>query len=159
MLDSLLRLLSLRREVQGRLVPGTKSKGGSLPEALRAEMQNLLQELLPPDFLQSIQYSDLAHSERYLKALAIRIERAALAPDKDRKKAEQIAPVLNRLARFPECASLPPECCRSLAEYRQLVEELRVSVFAPELGTAVPVSAKRLQHKWQEVENACLRVE
>ena len=159
MLDSLLRLLALRRDVQNRLLPGKPDKGHNLPEILRAELQGLLQELLPPDFLRTRQYSDLAHTERYLKALAIRIERALHAPDKDRKKAEQIAQALNRLNRFTECASLPGECCRSLAEYRQLVEELRVSVFAPELGTAVPVSAKRLQRKWQEVENACLRVE
>jgi ATP-dependent helicase HrpA len=159
MLDTLLRLLVLRREVQNRLLPGTKDKGMHLPDALHAEMQGLLRELLPPDFLRTRQYSDLAHTERYLKALAIRIERAAHAPDKDSKKAEQIAPAVGRLGRFKESANLPAECSRNIAEYRQMVEELRVSVFAPELGTAVPVSAKRLQRKWQEVENACLRVE
>ncbi|HBI14468.1 MAG TPA: ATP-dependent RNA helicase HrpA [Desulfobulbaceae bacterium] len=159
MLDSLLRLLALRREVQSRLLPGRQEKGTNLPELLRIEMQGLLQELLPPHFLLTRQFTDLAHTERYLKALAIRIERAAHAPGKDSKKAEQIARALNRLNRFQENINLPAECCRSLAEYRELVEELRVSVFAPELGTAVPVSAKRLQQKWQEVENFCLRVE
>ena len=159
MLDALLKLLVLRREVQNRLLPKKQGKGHHLPEALRAEMEGLLRELLPPDFLRTRQYMDLAHSERYLKALAIRSERAALAPGKDSKKAEQMAPAVGRLARFRDRAGLPAECCRSLAEYRQLVEELRVSVFAPELGTAVPVSAKRLQQKWQEVEDACLRVE
>jgi ATP-dependent helicase HrpA len=159
LLDSLLRLLILRREGQNRLLPKKQAKSNDLPEALRTEMQGLLRELLPPDFLQTWQYSDLAHTERYLKALIIRIERAVHAPSKDSKKAEQIAPAVSRLARFRDCASLPAECCRGLAEYRQLVEELRVSVFAPELGTAQPVSAKRLQQKWQEVENTCLRVE
>jgi len=40
-----------------------------------------------------------------------------------------------------------------------MIEEFRVSIFAPELGTAMPVSEKRLTKLWQEVENQCRRVE
>ncbi|MHB1349293.1 MAG: ATP-dependent RNA helicase HrpA [Desulfobulbaceae bacterium] len=159
MLDELLRLLALRREIGHRLSQGGRGKSSELPAPLRAELENRLRELLPSNFLQSRRFNDLVHTERYLRALAVRLERAAHAPAKDAKKAEQIGPAANRLNRFPDCADMPAECCRVLAEYRQLVEELHVSVFAPELGTAVPVSAKRLADKWQEVENACLRVE
>ena len=38
----------------------------------------------------------------------------------------------------------------ALAEYRWMLEEYRVSLFAQELGTAYPVSPKRLQLKWME---------
>ncbi|MFT7468461.1 MAG: ATP-dependent helicase HrpA, partial [Candidatus Pseudothioglobus sp.] len=37
----------------------------------------------------------------------------------------------------------------SLQQYRWMVEEFRVSVFAQTLGTSLPVSAKRLEKEWQ----------
>jgi ATP-dependent helicase HrpA len=38
-----------------------------------------------------------------------------------------------------------------LTAYRWLIEEYRISLFAQELGTAVPVSAKRLDKKWDQL--------
>jgi ATP-dependent helicase HrpA len=161
MLDHLLQLLALRREMRNRLLPeaGKPGREKTLPAEMRSEMQGLLEHLLPSNFLDTRRYADLVHTDRYLKALAVRIDRAVLAPGKDLRKAEQIAPALRPLAKFAEPDSLSSECRTCLAEYRLLVEELRVSVFAPELGTAQPVSLKRLREKWQEVENVCLQVE
>ncbi|MBL0926948.1 MAG: DUF3418 domain-containing protein [Phycisphaerales bacterium] len=42
--------------------------------------------------------------------------------------------------------ALPPE----VEEYRWMLEELRVSLFAQELGTAGSVSAKRLEEHWKK---------
>ena len=53
--------------------------------------------------------------------------------------------------------TLPCRVCQQ--EYLELLEEFRISIFAPELGTAQPVSEQRLLQKWQEVENICRRVE
>ena len=50
-------------------------------------------------------------------------------------------------------------CAASRREFAALVEEFRVSIFAPELGTAQPVSEQRLAQQWQEVENCCRSVE
>ena len=65
----------------------------------------------------------------------------------------------NRLNSFPGIKQVSAECMQVIDEYRLLVDEYRVSVFAPEIGTKVPVSEKRLQKKWLDVENICLRVE
>ena len=42
-----------------------------------------------------------------------------------------------------------------LREYQEMIEEFKVSLFAQELGTALPVSAKRLDKKWQEIDQLC----
>lgn len=156
-LHHLLKLLSRRRTVQSIIAEGLSRKvpGGTKFKEF-AEHLNIL---LPDTFLTEKTYAELTETERYLKGLEIRIERALHSPVKDDRKAEQVNKASSRLTGLPEIIPNSPACCRLLAEYRMLIEEFRVSVFAPELGTAVPVSEKRLQKKWQEVENACLSAE
>jgi ATP-dependent helicase HrpA len=98
-------------------------------------MRQDLDALLPPRFLETIEFERLAHLPRYLKAILLRAERAALNPAKDREKARLVQPYLDALAKLRGPAA---------AEFRWLVEEYKVSVFAQELGTAQPVSPKRL---------------
>ncbi|GAB4346588.1 MAG: ATP-dependent RNA helicase HrpA [Desulfobulbaceae bacterium] len=157
----ILDLLSLRREVLGRIeqfaaaVTGRKDPRADLSE----EFRHHLESLVPVDFLASRTLDDLRHAPRYLKGLAVRMERAALDPAKDRRKAKQVAAQAARLASLPANLCPDRECAAALAAYRELVEEFRISVFAPELGTACPVSEKRLKAEWRKVENVCLRVE
>jgi ATP-dependent helicase HrpA len=159
MLDHLLRLLVLRREISAKLQGSSQQSGNRSGQDRFGDFREHLWELLPPDFLTTKKYGDFAHTERYLRALAIRMERAEHSPAKDSRKAARIQPAVSRLRQFKDVENRTAECCSSLAEYRQMVEELRVSVFAPELGTVIPVSEKRLQQKWQQVESACFRVE
>jgi ATP-dependent helicase HrpA len=46
-----------------------------------------------------------------------------------------------------------------ISKARELLDEFRVSLFAPELGTSQPVSEQRLEQKWRQVEEICRRVE
>jgi ATP-dependent helicase HrpA len=108
-----------------------------------------LESLLPARFLETVPFERLAELPRYLKALLTRAERAALNPVKDQERARQLAPyrqVLGRLQAEPP-ASLAGR--RELEAFRWMVEEFKVSLFAQELGTALPVSARRLD---QQVE-------
>ena len=98
-----------------------------------------LQALLPKNFLQTISFERLPHMTRYLKALMTRVERAALNPLKDRERARQLAPYVQVLRELEAASDR-----QQLEEFRWLIEEFKVSLFAQELGTAVPVSAKRL---------------
>jgi len=103
-----------------------------------------LATLLPKHFLETTRFEQLAHFPRYLKALLIRAERAALNPQKDQERARQFAPFVEKLLTLrgkPQAASTMR---RDIEEFRWLIEEFKVSLFAQELGTAVPVSAKRL---------------
>ena len=92
--------------------------------------------LVPPDFLARTPHVRLPHLNRYLKAILLRAERAALHPAKDSEKAKLLTPFLG-WKKFVQ-----PE---NHDTFRWLLEEYRVSLFAQELGTAVPVSPKRLE--------------
>jgi len=128
-------------------------------ESRHNEYLNALAQIMPVDFLQTLRAEQLLHKPRYLQALALRIERAEHSPLKDSKKAERLATPLGQLQQFTHFnnPSLPCRLCQQ--EYRELLEEFRVSIFAPELGTAQPVSEQRLLQKWQEIENVCRSVE
>jgi len=123
------------------------------------EYLDCLEQIVSVHFLHNLQPEDLKHKPRYLQALALRIERAEHAPLKDDKKAERLAKPLARLQQMAHFKNPTQNCQTCQQQYLQLLEEFRVSLFAPELGTAQPVSEQRLLQKWQEVENICRRVE
>ncbi len=95
-----------------------------------------VQRLVPGDFLARTPFAQLPHLHRYLRAIQIRAERAAVSPAKDTEKAKQLAPFAQWEGRVPE-----PQ----REAFRWMLEEFRVSLFAQELGTAQPVSAMRLK--------------
>jgi ATP-dependent helicase HrpA len=93
-----------------------------------------LKRLAPENFLEVTPHDRLAHLPRYLRAVQVRAERAAVNPARDAEKARPLTPFLRQD---------PPAKNREV--YRWLLEEFRVSLFAQELGTAEPVSARRLE--------------
>lgn len=92
--------------------------------------------LLPADLLARTPHAQLQHVPRYLRAVQVRGERASFNPQKDRDKAALISD-------FDGWEDYVPQSKQET--FRWLLEEYRVSVFAPELGTAQPVSVKRLE--------------
>ena len=108
-----------------------------------------LDALLPRNFLAVIPWARLAHVPRYLKALVTRRERAKLNPLKDKERSQIIAPYLAKLKSLQDNPPKFNEAMVRVEEFRWLVEEYKVSLFAQELGTAVPVSPKRLDQLLQ----------
>ncbi len=103
-----------------------------------------LEGLVPRRFLEAIPFDRLAHIPRYLKALSTRMERAKLNPVKDRERIQLMAPYLGKLKTLQANPPKTVEGRQHLEEFRWMVEEYKVSLFAQELGTAFPVSPKRL---------------
>lgn len=95
-----------------------------------------LKRLLPADVLARTAFAQLPHLPRYLRAMLQRAERFAHHPGKDRDKASLLEPWVQDQAHVP---------AENRETYRWLLEEYRVSLFAQELGTAQPVSPKRLE--------------
>jgi len=93
-----------------------------------------LTALVPADFLRVAPYPQLAHFPRYLKAMKLRADRWKQGQVKDTERAKQLAPFLG------------------VAALRWQVEELRVSLFAQELGTAEPVSVQKLERTLAELK-------
>lgn len=98
-------------------------------------MEQDVQRLVPADFLLRVPYDRLPHLARYMRAIQVRAERAWVSPAKDAEKAKQLAVFADWPKRVP---------AEQHATFRWMLEELRVSIFAQELGTAQPVSVKKL---------------
>ncbi len=161
LLEQVLLTLQQRRAVHSKIMEWkNRAKASrSFQEARHQQYLDCLQQIVPEQFLHHLRPQQLKHKPRYLQALALRIERAEHDLLKDGKKAERLLKPLARLQQMTHFTNptLPCQLCQQ--EYLELLEEFRVSIFAPELGTAQPVSEQRLTQKWQEVENTCRRVE
>ena len=112
-----------------------------------------IDRLMPEGFVEIYEGERLKDIPRYLKAVVIRAERGITHLDKDAAKAAKVKPFTDKLQEVPgQVASPSAERRQALEEYRWLVEEYKISVFAPEMKTARPVSPKRLQEKIEEIE-------
>ncbi|MBC7362614.1 MAG: ATP-dependent RNA helicase HrpA [Candidatus Aminicenantes bacterium] len=122
----------------------------TMPAILKEE----LEQLVPKNFLTIYPSDFLSQLPRMVKALAIRAERARLSAEKDRAKAAQVEPFEAEYARLAKLLAKepPPEKERILFELRWMIEEFKISLFAPEIKTAFPISVKRLAAKIQEIE-------
>ena len=91
------------------------------------------------------------HLPRYMKALATRIERASQNLERDQSHDKIIQTHLNHYTegqmRIQQRALNVP----AIEEYRYLIEELSVSLFAQPMKTAVPISEKRLENIWEGI--------
>ncbi len=131
-----------------------KRSAGNNPGA-KQRLENIAAELdglFPGDFLLHSGRGFIGELPRYLRAFRIRAERAYASPEKDRVKAESFEPfrtVLNELAQCRRTDSPEPEAALA-DELRLMIEEYRISLFAPEIKTRFRVSQKRLDEKLQE---------
>ncbi len=109
--------------------------------------------LVYPGFFQRTPWAQLAHLPRYLKALERRLAKYPERPDRDARHAEQVAvcgaATTSGRARTAGRAAPSDPASRT---FRWLLEELRVSLFAQELKTPFPVSFKRVEKAWAELE-------
>ena len=104
-------------------------------------------------FLERIAYDRLAHLPRYLKGLLIRAERAALNPAKNRERLDRLAPYQDALKKLQAQPAKSPEAQRQIEAFRWMIEEFKISLFAQELGTAAPISPKRLDQQLEIIRD------
>jgi len=119
------------------------------PELL-ADIRAQLQALLPAQFIAQTPVAQIGHLPRYLEAIVRRLDKFRTDPARDAQLRAQIAPWLVRWQR--EAAQYRGALPQRLQDLRWLLEELRVSLFAQELRTPMPVSLKRLEKVWAQWE-------
>ena len=127
-----------------------KLQGAKAHAQSAADMQAQLQALVGKRFIADNDYVQLAHFPRYLKAINVRLEKLRADPARDvRLMAEWalVAAPWQRAQKDRQKSSDP-----KMMEFRWLLEELRVSLFAQELRTPMPVSVKRLQKVWESMQ-------
>jgi ATP-dependent helicase HrpA len=124
------------------------------PGLLRAaydDIQSQLAHLAPPDLMRVTPPGRFAHLVRYARAIQVRLQRLLNDPPKDQQKAAQITPFWQRYLTQRDELRAQGRPLTGIDEVGWLIEELRVQTFAPELKTAVPISAKRLQDVWTTI--------
>ncbi len=156
--DSVLLLLRKRKEASDHINRFSRlaQQSRSFAATRYQEYTNLLEEILPVDFLESRTFDELEGCERFFQGLMIRIERAHANPGKDRTKAMQLEPYLQRIKKIPaDCADLPGECREALSLFQRMVSEFRIALFAPEIKRGMQVSEKKLKQQWQLISSSC----
>lgn len=121
---------------------------GRIDLKLAFAMSNIkaqLDSLIYPGFVTAVGALRLADILRYVKAIDMRIEKLAIDPNRDRAQQIKLDAVSNDykqfLNKFKNSAEIPVE----VQEIRWMLEELRVSYFAQQLGTKYPISDKRIR--------------
>jgi ATP-dependent helicase HrpA len=104
-----------------------------------------LEILAGPGLLRRTLWPQVPHLPRYLRALERRADRWKLDPGKDRRRAQQVARWWQAVAELRRRAPASAAHAAAIDELRWMVEEYRVSLFAQDLGTARPVSEKKLE--------------
>ena len=121
------------------------------PQAQR-EIEEQLAHLLPKDFIAATPSERLQHVPRYLKAVALRLEKLRADPARDARWSAEFNPLWQMWLREDLKQRKQGVADAQLAQFRWLLEELRVSLYAQELRTPVPVSVKRLAKMWQSMQ-------
>jgi ATP-dependent helicase HrpA len=153
------RVLADVREIL-REVRGVRQKLASLNgpvfQALQQDVQAQLRTLVPADFPAGVPAVLWPHVPRYLKALARRLDKALGNQKRDAELMARVKPAMRAL----EDVSKQLHRDESHAEMERLqwlIEELRVSLFAQDLRTAVPVSEKRVAEQIARAQGATLK--
>ncbi len=147
------RLLGILEEALKGHLAVTKALKGNLNLALAlvySDLKSQMARLVHPGFIGEAG-EWLEAYPRYMEAALIRLEKAPRERNRDQMHMQEVqsfeARLEARLASERRGGVVPPE----LAEFRWWIEELRVSLFAQQLGTTFPVSAKRLEKRWAEI--------
>ena len=114
------------------------------------DINHQLEKLFFKDFLLKIDFLHLSYYPRYLKAILLRLDKRRDEPQKDAEKMRDVARFVTMYER--ELANRKGVSDSRLDEFRWMIEELRVSLFAQKLRTPMPVSVKRLDKVWSSIK-------
>jgi len=125
-----------------------KLKDARAPKDVADDVAAQLERLVPKRFVAETPWERLAHLPRYLKAIAMRLDKLRADPARDASRLAELRPLEQRYLR--KLAERRGARDARLDEFRWWIEELRVGLFAQELKTPQPVSAKRLDKIWAQ---------
>jgi ATP-dependent helicase HrpA len=138
-------ILPLQRSVRRALDAAAASDAHA---TVRREIAAQLDQLVGPRMLTDTPREWRPHLPRYLRAAEQRWQKRG--GREEPKRAEEVGVAAARLAHWrasrPDGLPWPA----AIVEYRWLLEELRVSLFAQQLRTVRSVSARRLEQAWRQ---------
>lgn len=148
--DLLVKILAALVDVKNQQ---KKSKNQLQLAFAMGDINTQLQRLIYPNFLWQTPLLWLQQYPRYFKAMQVRLEKAPSQVQKDKVGIEEVNGLWARYDQWlQKNGDYQAIISEPLIQYRWMLEELRVSIFAQTLKTHVPVSTKRLNKQWQSVE-------
>jgi ATP-dependent helicase HrpA len=126
-----------------------KLKDSRASKEVSEDIEAQLARLVSKRFLQATPWPQLAHLPRFLKGVVMRLDKWRADPARDAARLAELRPIEQRYLRA--VAERKGVRDARLDEFRWLIEELRISLFAQELRTPQPVSAKRLEKAWSQM--------
>jgi ATP-dependent helicase HrpA len=121
--------------------------GAGRAKAVLAVLNQSRDRLLAPGWLVNTPWAQLPHLPRYLTALERRLHKFTEMPDREVRHAPVLKQFWDRWGELMTRAQVKP----AQRDFRWMIEELTVSLFAQELKTPFPVSIKRLEKIWLEI--------
>ncbi|QLB41038.1 ATP-dependent RNA helicase HrpA [Mannheimia pernigra] len=117
-----------------------------------SDIKSQIDRLIYPEFVTQTGYQRLNDLHRYLTAIARRLDKLVIDSNADRAKMlriEQVQEAYKQLLnKLPKSKAIPDE----VLEIRYMIEELRVSLFAQQLGTKYPISDKRILNTINDIK-------
>jgi ATP-dependent helicase HrpA len=154
LLDKTIPVLNAYHDARNRVTKLQQAnRTNSMAVSFFKELTRELECLVPQTFVAIYDIRRLDHLPRYIQAAAIRARRAVVDFEKDRAKSHEIIKFTDGLNQLLKelSPSVSDEKRQAIEAYFWMVEEYKVSVFAQELKTAIPISAKRLEMKLKEI--------
>jgi ATP-dependent helicase HrpA len=109
-----------------------------------------LNSLIYGGFVTHTGVKKLADVQRYIAAIEHRLNKLKIDPVRDRGNSVQVQPLLDSYTQLAKMPRLTLAQKSELLKLRWMLEELRVSLFAQQLGTSYPVSVKRVKNAFAE---------
>ncbi|MBP5998074.1 MAG: ATP-dependent RNA helicase HrpA [Azonexus sp.] len=117
------------------------------------DIESQVKRLMGRNFVIDTPFERLQHYPRYFKAIQIRLDKLKANPARDAALLADYAPLWTsyerRAIQLAKLGAVDPQ----IEQFRWLLEELRVGLYAQELRTPVPVSVKRLQKQWEGIQH------
>jgi ATP-dependent helicase HrpA len=121
--------------------------------AVVADIEAQLKRLMGKSFVVDTPFERLQHYPRYLKAIGVRLDKLKANPARDAQLMAEYGPLWTnyerRAIQLAKMGTVDPQ----IEQFRWLLEELRVGLYAQELRTPVPVSVKRLEKQWEGIKH------
>lgn len=141
--DILLKHHQVRKQLKGKTTFTTAF--------IFADIAQQLERLVYPGFIAETPAEWLTELPRYLDACDRRLNRAGGIPASENMLVDQLSQFWQRYDQRAQQLLSRQQLSDDLVQYRWMLEELRVSLFAQTLGTRFPISVKRLEKHWQKV--------
>ena len=136
--------LEMHRELKKQIKKATKTNWLTSIQDIQSQLEHLIYE----DFIYFTPIEYLNYYPRYIKGIQQRLDKLQQNVERDKQTTKLIAPYWDKMIEHNDELYEHPV----FELYRWMLEEFRISLFAQNLKTQMPISEKRLEKQWNEVK-------